>query len=79
LLEILVMNAGQAVDTKDIAQHIAKGHQHADTTRRAVESLPVAIEKSFAAVGKAVPGDLKGFIGRPKLGRYVLGVTGFID
>ena len=79
LLEILVMNAGQAVDTKDIAQHIAKGNQHADTTRRAVESLPVAIERSFAAVGKAVPGDLKGFIGRPKLGRYVLGVAGFVD
>jgi hypothetical protein len=79
LLEILAMHAGQTVHTKDIAEHIAKGHQHADTTRRAIETLPRAIEKSFRAMKKKAPKDLGSFIAKPRLGHYALTVPAFID
>ena len=63
--------------TKDIAEHVAQGHPHDDTTRRALESFFAAVEKSFKAKKKA-PVDLRRLIAMPKHGRYVLAARAFL-
>jgi DNA-binding response OmpR family regulator len=79
LLEILVRNQGRAMHTKDIAEYVARGRQHEDTTRRQLESLLVAIEKSFKAAKRKPPKDLVRLIAMPKLGNYVLRVKAFVE
>jgi hypothetical protein len=78
-LEILVTHAGQAVHTKDIAEHVTRGNFHEDTTRRAIEGLLKAIEKSFKGQKKRPPKDLEALITIPRRGYYVLNVAGFAD
>jgi DNA-binding response OmpR family regulator len=79
LLEILIIHAGQPVHTKDVAAHIARGNFHEDTTRRALEGLVSAIEKSFKAQKRKAPKDVGELIGMPRRGYYVLRVMGFVD
>jgi hypothetical protein len=79
LLEILLTHAGQAVHTKDIAEHVAGGNFHEDTTRRAIEGLLNAIAKSFKAEKKKPPKDLASLITMPRRGYYVLNAAGFAD
>ncbi|HEY2516520.1 MAG TPA: hypothetical protein VGI39_36875, partial [Polyangiaceae bacterium] len=47
LLEILTVHAGQPVHTKEIAVHVTGGNYHEDTTRRVIEGVNGAIQKSF--------------------------------
>jgi hypothetical protein len=79
LLQILIEHAGQPVHTKDIAEHVAQGNQHSDTTRKAVESFFTAVEKSHRALKKKPPKGLREMIAQPKLGVYALKVPGFVD
>jgi hypothetical protein len=79
LLEVLIEHEGQLVHTKDIAEHVAQGDQHVDTTRRAVESFYAAVEKSFKALKKKPPKDLRALVSMPKHGKYRLEATGFVD
>jgi hypothetical protein len=79
LLQILFEHAGQPVHTKDVAEHVAQGSQHTDTTRKAVESFYVAVEKSHKALKRKPPRDLRSFIAQPKLGMYALKVPAFVD
>ncbi len=79
LFDFLITNAGQAMNTKDIADYVAKGKGHEDTTRKAIDSLPGAIAKSFKAQGKAPPADVDALITQPRRGHYLLNVVGFVD
>jgi hypothetical protein len=45
---------GSEVYTKDIADHVARGRAHEDTTRKQIESLVAAIEKSFKAARRSL-------------------------
>jgi hypothetical protein len=78
LLEILITESGQ-VHTKQIADHIARGRNHDDTTRKAIETLLDAVKKSFKALKRKAPKDLSTFITKPKHASYVLNVKGFVD
>ena len=79
LLEILIAHSGQLVHTKDIAEHVAQGRPTEDTTRRAVESLVAAVEKSFKAQKKKVPKELRRLVTMPRHGYYRLNATGFVE
>jgi hypothetical protein len=79
LLQVLFAHAGQPVHTKDVAEHVAQGKQHTDTTRKTVESFYVAVEKSHKALTKKPPKDLRTFIAQPKLGVYALKVPAFLE
>jgi hypothetical protein len=78
LLEILITQAGQ-VHTKEIAEHISRGHKHDDTTRKAIDTLVAAVTKSFRAQKKKPPKDLGAFITRTRHGSYALNVKGFVE
>jgi hypothetical protein len=79
LLEIIVVHAGQPVHTKDVAQHVTGGAFHEDTTRRTLEGLLSAIERSFKGQKKKAPKDLASLISIPRRGYYVLNAPGFVD
>ncbi len=78
LLEILIQHEGHELYTKDLAEHVAQGHAHEDTTRKQIESLVAAIEKSFKAAKRKPPKDLRALIAMPRLGHYVLRAKGFV-
>ncbi len=78
LLEILIEHEGQELHTKDIADHVAQGHAHEDTTRKQIDSLLAAIRKSHKAAKKKVPKDLPDLIAMTRLGHYVLRAKGFV-
>jgi hypothetical protein len=78
LLEILLEHGGREVHTKDIADHVARGRGHEDTTRRQIESLLGSIEKGFKGAKRKAPRDLREMIAMTRLGYYVIGVKGFI-
>ena len=78
LLEILIQHEDREVHTKDIADYVAPGHAHLDTTRKQLDSLLAAIEKSFKAAKKKPPKDLHELITMPRRGYYVLRAKGFL-
>ncbi|HEY2514047.1 MAG TPA: hypothetical protein VGI39_24440 [Polyangiaceae bacterium] len=78
LLEFLIEHDGREAYTKDIAEHVARGRAHEDTTRKQIDSLVVAIEKSFKAAGRKPPKDLRELVAMPRLGHYVLRAKGHI-
>jgi hypothetical protein len=79
LLDFFLQHPGEPSNTKDIAEYVAKGRQHEDTTRKAIDSLGAAVEKSFKASKKKPPADLASFITQPRRGHYVLNVVGYAD
>lgn len=79
LLEILIERAGQLVHSKDVAEHIARGDQTEDTTRRAFASFAPALKKSFRASKKRLPADYASLITQPRHGQYRLNARGFVD
>ncbi len=79
LLEILITQSGQPVFTKDIAAHVARGKQHDDTTRKAIESFVAGVEKTFKAMKKKPPKDLHALIAKPSRSHYAIDVRSFID
>jgi hypothetical protein len=78
LLEILIQHEGQELYTKVIADHVGQGRAHTDTTRKQIDSLLAAIEKSFKAAKRKPPKDLRELIAMTRLGHYVLRAKGFI-
>ncbi len=78
LLEILVLQDGRELYTKDIADYVAPGHAHSDTTRKQIDSLVAALEKSFKAAKRRPPKDLRELIEMPRLGHYALRAKGFV-
>ena len=78
LLEMLIEHEGQELYTKDIADYVARGHAHEDTTRKQIDSLVLAIEKSWRAAKKKPPKDLRALITMTRLGHYVLRAKGFV-
>jgi hypothetical protein len=78
LLEILIQHEGQELHTKDIADHVARGRAHEDTTRKQIDSLLVAIAKGFKAAKRKPPKDLRELIAMPRLGHYVLRAKGYV-
>jgi hypothetical protein len=78
LLDVLITR-GPQLYTKEIADYVAQGHAHADTTRRAIETFVSAVKRSFKAQKRTPPRDLAGFITMRKHGYYALGVKGFVD
>ena len=78
LLEILILHEGQELHTKDIADHVARGRAHEDTTRKQIDSLVAAITKSFKASKRKPPKDLRELIAMPRLGHYVLRAKGYV-
>jgi hypothetical protein len=78
LLEILIEHEGRELYTKDIADYVARGHAHADTTRKQIESLFAAIEKSWKSAKKKPPKDLRALIEMTRLGHYVLRAKGYV-
>jgi hypothetical protein len=79
LLEILITSDSGLAYTKDIAAHITRGNPTADTTRKAIESLVAAIEKSFKAANEKMPKELREIVTMPRHGYYRLNVRGFVD
>ncbi len=79
LLDFFLQHPGEPSNTKDIAEYVAKGRQHEDTTRKAIDALGAAVEKSFKASKRKPPEDLARFITQPRRGHYVLNVVGFVD
>ena len=78
LLEIFLQHEGHELHTKDIADHVARGRAHEDTTRKQIDSLFAALEKSFKAAKQRTPKDLRALIAMPRLGYYVLRAKGHI-
>ena len=78
LLEILIEREGSEVYTKDIADHVARGRAHEDTTRKQIESLVAAIEKSFKTAKRKPPKDLRRLITMTRLGHYALRAKGYL-
>ncbi len=78
LLEILIEREGSEVYTKEIADHVARGRAHEDTTRKQIESLVAAIEKSFNAAKMKPQKDLRALIAMTRLGHYVLRARGYV-
>ena len=78
LLEILIERDGREVYTKEIADHVARGHAHEDTTRKQIDSLVGAIEKSFKTAKRKPPKDLRALIAMTRLGHYVLRAKGYV-
>lgn len=79
LLEVLMTRGTPHVHTKDVADFVAKGRAHEDTTRRAIETFVPAVRKAFKAAKPRAPKDLAAFITMPKHGYYALTVKGFVD
>jgi hypothetical protein len=79
LFEFFLTNPREPSNTKDIADYVAKGRPHDDTTRKAIDSLPAAVDKAFKAGGATPPADLATFVTQPRRGYYMLNVPGFVD
>jgi len=79
LMELMIDRVGHVMHTKDIAEHIAQGGQHVDTTRHAFTALEEEIIESFVGLKKKPPADLESFVLKPQLGRYTLGVKAFVE
>jgi hypothetical protein len=78
LLDFLITHAGKPMHTKELAEYIAQGRPHEDTTRKTIESFLVAMTKNFKHAKKPVPKDLRSFITKPRLAHYTLRVPGFV-
>jgi hypothetical protein len=78
-VELLIERAGQAVHSKEIADHVAGRHASEDTTRLAINAFEAAVTRAFARLGKTPPEDLGSFIVVPRHGHRSLTVKGFVD
>ena len=78
LLECLIMRGADAVHTKDLAQVLAGVNANEDTTRKAVDSFVVAVQRCFRHAKVEAPLDLAEMIASPRRGYYVLTVRGFL-